>query len=329
MSPRTADQWLQLARSFMEPRILLTAAELDLFTTLSAAPATTAALATRLGASSRGVTIILDALVALGALRKQDDQYACPAEAARYLSAHTDESVLPMLRHSANMWRRWSQLTEIVRGGPPAAPAARSPEETQAFIRAMEVVARPLAAQIATVVRPAAARRLLDIGGGPGTYTIAFLRESADLAVTLFDRPEVLEIAREQLTRAGMLHRVTLVGGDFDRDELPPGHDLALLSAIIHQNSHAQNVELYRKTWRALTPGGRLVIRDHVLEPDRTRPTAAAVFAVNMLVGTTGGNCYTFEEISADLATAGFERVRLIQRSEQMAALVEGFRPQS
>jgi SAM-dependent methyltransferase len=144
---------------------------------------------------------------------------------------------------------------------------------------------------------------------------------------TLFDLPPVVEIARRRLARTDVLDRITFVAGDFYRDELPGGHDLALLSAIIHQNSAEQNVELYRKIRRALKPGGRLVVRDHVMSPDHTRPLRGALFAVNMLVGTAGGGTYSFEEIRDGLAAAGFVDIRLLQQDEMMSGLVEALRP--
>jgi len=121
--------------------------------------------------------------------------------------------------------------------------------------------------------------------------------------------------------------RVTFAAGDFYRDELPPGHDLALLSAIIHQNSPEQNVELYRKAWRALVPGGRLLIRDHVMNEDHTGPAAGTLFAVNMLIGTLGGGTYSYAEIKATLEAAGFARSALIQPDEKMTGLIEAFKP--
>jgi len=143
------------------------------------------------------------------------------------------------------------------------------------------------------------------------------------MKATLFDRPEVIEIAQPFLKSLGLLHRVTLVAGDFYQDEFPKGHDLAFVSAIIHQNSPEQNLNLFLKAFRSLDSGGRVIIRDHVMDPDRTRPVEGAIFAVNMLVATTGGNTYTFDEIRAGLTQAGFVNIRLLQPGEHMDALVE------
>ena len=128
------------------------------------------------------------------------------------------------------------------------------------------------------------------------------------------------------LTDTDLIDRITFVPGNYYKDELPKDHDLALLSAIIHQNSPEQNIELYRKIYRALEPGGRLIIRDHIMSPDHTQPIGGALFAVNMLIVTPGGRTYSFEEIKASLESAGFTKVNLIQPDEQMNGLIEGFK---
>ncbi|OPY88914.1 MAG: Demethylspheroidene O-methyltransferase [Syntrophaceae bacterium PtaU1.Bin231] len=234
-----------------------------------------------------------------------------------------------MILHAAHLWERWSGLTGIVAGtgsAEAAASSARTADELRAFIGAMHVVGMSLAEKIAAAVQPGPARNLIDVGGASGTYTVAFLRAAPEMKATLFDRPAVVEIARDRLAKAGMLDRVRLEAGNFDEDELPGGHDLALLSAIIHQNSPGQNVELFRKVRRAMVPGGRIVIRDHVMEPGRTTPRDGAIFAVNMLVNTPGGSTYTFDEIKGWLEEAGFSRVRLLKPGEHMDALIEAFK---
>jgi precorrin-6B methylase 2 len=323
---------LSLARGFMESRILLSGAELDLFTLLAPGPLTAEEVWQRVGARTRtprAITTLLDALAALGLLDKQQDRYRTAADAAP-LVADAPGSVLPMVLHAAGLWHTWNELTSIVREtGAPAQPSSerRGPQDLQAFIGAMHAVGRPVAARIAAAVDPGPARALLDVGGATGTYSEAFLAASPALRATIFDLPPVIELARARLQQTGLLDRVTLVAGDYHEDPLPAGHDLALLSAVIHSNSPEQNLALYRKVFDALVPGGRIVIRDHVMEATRTRPRAGAIFAINMLVGTAGGGTYTSDEIRGGLEQAGFSRVRLLQHGEHMDGLVEGFRP--
>ncbi len=318
------DELLALARGFQESRVLLTGAELDLFTLLARESLPAGEIAGRLGADLRALTVLLDALAAMEVLEKSDGRYRT-APAAACLSADAPDSIHPMLLHAAALWARWTTLTRRV-GGTPL--PERPPEEAlRAFIGAMHVVASPQADRMVAAAGTSGARSLLDVGGGPGTYTMAFLRADPALFATLFDLPPVVEIARERLTKAGLAGRVTLVPGDFGKGELPGGHDLVWLSAVIHQNSLDQNERLFVRIFRALVPGGRLVLRDHVMEPDRTRPRTGALFAVNMLVGTSGGGTYTFDEIRDGLSRAGFHRIRLIQPGVRMDALVEAFKP--
>jgi SAM-dependent methyltransferase len=318
------DELLALSRGFQESRILLTGAELDLFTLLSKEALTAEEIAARLGADVRALTVELDALAAMQLLVKVDDTYRTSPEAS-CLSAETPDSIHPMLLHAANLWHRWSNLTRRI-GGTPLPD--RTPEEaTRAFIGAMHVVSAPQAERMVAAAGVGNARRLLDVGGGPGTYTAAFLRAAPKLRATLFDLPLVVEIARERLSAAGLLERITFVAGDFEKDPLPTGHDLAWLSAIIHQNGPEQNDALYARIFRALAPGGRLVVRDHVMEPGRTRPRAGALFAVNMLAVTENGGTYTFDEIKAGLERAGFSGVRLLHFGDRMDSLVEAFKP--
>ncbi|MCG6908677.1 MAG: acetylserotonin O-methyltransferase [Deltaproteobacteria bacterium] len=325
----SAETIMRSARGFMASRILLTAAELDLFTLLGSKPMTAEAVTAAKGTDSRGTTILLDALTALGFLVKENSRYRPEPAVGALLSADAPESVLPMVLHSATLWKTWSQLTGIVRGEVKPGmeeTGALGKDNYKAFIGAMHVVGSRFAPDVVAAIDPQGVQALIDIGGGSGAYTQAFLRACPEMRATLFDLPRVIEIAQAHARRAGMLDRITMVAGDFYQDDLPAGHDIALLSAIIHQNSLDQNLSLYRKAYHALKPGGRIVVRDHVMSEDRTDPPDGALFAVNMLAGTTGGRTYAFQEISAGLVEAGFERVNLIQ-TRGMLSLVEGYRP--
>ncbi len=323
MTTHTPESLSSLARGFMESRVFLTAAELDLFTLLADGPLSLEEAAAARGADRRALAILLDALTAMGLLEKADGRFTTPPSLVPLLTSRSGTSLLPLALHSVNLWDRWSRLTETVAGARPVAGDGW----TRSFIGAMHAIAAPQADAIVAAVGPGSARRLLDVGGGPATYTLAFLRAAPGLRATLFDLPEVVEIARENATRAGLVDRVDLVAGDLRTDALPGGHDLAFVSAIVHMLGPARNVALFRKVHDALLPGGRVVLRDHVMSPDRTAPRAGALFAVNMLVGTKDGGTFTLEELSAWLEEAGFVRPRLLRDGERMDALVEAVRP--
>jgi precorrin-6B methylase 2 len=317
------------ARGFWEARILMTAAELDVFTLLEGAPKTAQRVCEQLSSDPRGTEALLNALVALGLLVKKDGAFRTRPGFETALSRSAPETVLPMIRHMAQLWTRWGRLTEIVLRGEQAQSIEaleRDLEGVRSFIGAMHVIGREMAEGVVSRLDLSEREQMIDVGGGSGVYTIAALRAAPRMRATLFDRPLVTEIAREKLAEAGLLDRVTLASGDFESDALPGGHDLALLSAIIHQNDRRQNVALYRKVWGALVPGGQVVIRDHVMSDDHTEPASGALFSINMLVNTAGGGTYSFEEIGADLEAAGFVDPKLLHRGE-MDSLVTARRP--
>jgi len=312
-------------RGFFKSKVILTAAELDLFTRLEKGQATADDLAKELNCDQRCLTRLLDCLVALQLLSKQDSIYQT-SERGSLLSAEHPETELPMVLHLNGLWETWSGLTETVKTGtnPKRKPVTeRGSDSLEAFIGAMHVIGRSLSKEIADSYDLSPFKRLLDIGGATGTYIMAFLEKNPGMTAVLFDLPDVIPMAEKRLEGEGLLERVELVSGDFYKDELPKGCDLALLSAIIHQNSTQENLDLYRKIHRALVPGGKLLIRDHVMDPGRTFPPQGTLFAINMLVNTKGGDTYTFDEIKDSLEAAGFGEVKLFRKGERMDCLVE------
>jgi precorrin-6B methylase 2 len=321
----TVDEILGMARAFQPGCVITAAAELDVFTALRNGPMTAAALAAELGADPRATTILLDALTSLELLTKQDNNYRVAADAAELLSETSPKNVLPMVRHIGVYLRRWVQLATVVKFG---RPAERIPGilgeagETAAFIGGMDNISRPIAAEVVGCLQPLNFTHLLDVGGASGTWTIAFLKVAPRAKATIFDLPDVIPMAGKRIAEAGLTDRVHLVAGDFYENDLPAGADLAWLGAIAHQNPREQNRALFAKVHAALRKNGAIVIRDVVMEPSHTAPAAGALFAVNMLVGTSSGGTYSFDEYTEDLTAAGFADVTLVHRDEAMNSLI-------
>jgi len=321
----TVEEILNVVRAFQPACVLTVAAELDVFSVLCKKPMTAKSLAGKLNSDIRATTILLDALAALGLLAKKGDKFSVPAEVAEILTEKGRRNILPAVRHLGNCLRRWSQLAQVTQTGKPPdrEPSIRGEAaDLAAFIGAMDNFSAPIVCQVIDCLGPLTFRRLLDIGGGPGTWTIAFLRAAPGARATLFDLPEVMPLARQRIADAGLSDRVSLVAGDFYVDDLPAGADFAWLSSVAHQNSRQQNRALFAKIHAALRENGVLVIRDIVMDESRTEPVAGALFAVNMLVGTESGGTYTFGEFQQDLTKAGFKKVTLIPRDEVMSCLI-------
>ena len=318
------------ARSFMKSRVILTAAELDFFTSIDERPCNASALAHEKRLDVRATTRLLDCLCVLELLTKTDDMYRLTPKGS-YLSSRHMETILPMVLHMVTLWRTWSNLTEITRTGPGSEHEAGlkfSERDWKAFVGAMHVAAKALSREIAEVYDGSRYKQLLDVGAASGTYTIALLQENPALKAVIFDLDDVIPMAEERVRNEGLLDRVSFVAGDFYEDELPAGCDLALLSAIIHQNGPEENLSLYGKVFRALEKGGTILIRDHIMNEDRTKPPAGALFAINMLVNTRSGDTYSFREVKEGLERAGFLDVRLVRAGEKMDCLVEARKPE-
>ena len=325
MGIRDGEQILEMMRAYQVPCLLAAAADLDLFEKLAPAPRTAAEVAAAAGCDLRAVTILLDALAAVGVIVKQDEQYSISPELAPFLCEAFPQSVMAMLRHQANCLRRWSRLPWTVHSGKPEypGPSIRGEDADKAsFIEAMHVVSRDVADELVQEIHPGSVRCILDLGGASGSWTLAWLKAEPQSRAIIFDLPYVIPMARECFATSPFADRVELCAGDFYTDDLPKGADLAWVSAIIHQNSPDQNRALYRRIAAALEPQGWIYIRDIVMEPSRTAPVAGALFSVNMLSATEGGNSYCWTEIQEDLQSAGFADVQLVRSNEGMLSIV-------
>jgi cyclopropane fatty-acyl-phospholipid synthase-like methyltransferase len=197
---------------------------------------------------------------------------------------------------------------------------------TEAFIAAMHRNASERAPLVVGAVGAETASRMLDVGGGSGAYSIAFAQANPALRADILDLAAVGPIAQRHIEQAGMADRVTVRTGDLRSGRLGEGYDLVFVSAICHMLSPEENLDLLGRCREALAPGGRVAIQDFILEPDKTAPRFAALFALNMLVGTRGGSSYSEPEYAAWLGKAGFQEIRRV-RLPGTTGLMIGLRP--
>ncbi len=323
-------QILEDMAAFMPACVIGAAAELDVWSIVGDQGQTASHLARRLKADLRATTMLLDALAALGLLDKQAGHYSVPPRLTAWLCEGSPDSVLPMLRHRMNILRGWAQLAWVVRAGIPAPQQAsiRGPAaDRAAFVAAMHTVSGPAADELVARLGPPPLTHLLDVGGASGTWTLAFLRAAPDARATLFDLPDAVEQARRRIAQSEFAGRVTLAAGDFYTDPLPTGADYAWVSAIVHQHSREHNRALFAKVYAALSPGGRIGIRDVVMQPDKAHPLEGALFAINMLANTESGGTFSFAELAADLQAAGFVEPALRIEDPAMNSVVEALKP--
>ncbi|MEW6356589.1 MAG: methyltransferase [Planctomycetota bacterium] len=321
---------MEIARGFMESRILLTAVELGVFAEIERGRRTAARLADALGTDARGMERLLNALTGIGLMAKDGDgRFSNTEEGRRSLLPDSPESMVDALRHYAYLWTHWSPLTEVVRTGNLAKEDAGewSGDQVDAFIGAMACFARVRAPMVAKTVDLTDAKRLLDIGGGPATYSIEFCKRYPELTAVVFDAPEVVPIAERHIAEAGMSGRITTQAGDYNTDDFGKGFDVALIFSVLHINSPEQNRRLLARTFAALGPGGRVIIQEFLVNDAKTAPPWAAIFGINMLVNTEGGDVYSESEVRAWLGGAGFAACERLEIAELGADLLAARKP--
>jgi (2Fe-2S) ferredoxin/predicted O-methyltransferase YrrM len=305
------DNLYEMTRTFMPSRALLTALELDLFTAVGPGASAEQA-AQKIHADPRATEMLLNALASLKLLEKRDGTFFKTAPSARFFSAGSRDNAQPGLLHIAHIWHRWSTLTECVRAGT-AVETAREEKWAKDFIAAMDHNAKDRAGAVVKAVGTDGIKRMLDLGGGSGAYSIAFARAVPELKSEILDLAEVVPLTQQYIRQAGLSDRITVRVGDMLRDPLGEDYDLVVILAICHMFSPEENRELFQRAYAALAPKGRLVVQDFILEPSKTAPRAAALFSLNMLVNTRAGASYSEPEYAAWLRDAGFSDVRRVR----------------
>ena len=308
---------MAMAGGHAEARAIQTALKLGIFEALDSKPLNWQALAGAIHCDGRATMLLANALAGVGLLSKNAAEYGLSDGARKFLLAGSPEYLGGMILFDEALWSTWGKLDQSIRSGQPArAPDMyqSTPDETERFIRAMDslVRARGDAIWTAQELDLSWARTVADLGGGPGTYLAEFLSRWPQIKGVLFDLPPTLQVARRILSERGGEWQERLVLNDFDykRDEIPGPLDVIFMSNIIHSEDEGENLLLIAKCFRARAPGGLLVIKDHIMDPELTRPPVGAVFSLYLLL-TTKGRDYSFDEVTKWLRGASFSDITL------------------
>jgi SAM-dependent methyltransferase len=303
---------LGVSGAYWQTCTLHAAVELDLFTELGGLSLTAGQLAESKGLEPRALAMLLDALAAMGLLIKTGEAYRNTPASLDYLSAESPDYVGYMIRHHHHLVESWSRLHEAVRTGKPVRGRATASdhERRESFLMGMFNNAMVQAPALVPHVDLSGRRRLLDLGGGPGTYAIQFCRHNPELSAVVFDLPATRPFAENTIARFGMTDRISFSEGDYTRDPVPGAFDAAWLSHILHGEGPDDCRRIIRKAAAALESGGVIMVQEFILDDTRDRPLFPALFSLNMLLGTESGKAYSEGEIREMLAEAGFTNIR-------------------
>ncbi|MBI2358237.1 MAG: methyltransferase domain-containing protein [Deltaproteobacteria bacterium] len=304
----------RLAGGYLEARAIQVAVSLGVFDALKEPSRDARAVAQAVGTDPRGTELLLNALTAIGLLEKEAQSFSLAAVASTYLVKSSPLYLGGMILFDASLWDCWGDLEKAVRTGKPVRPPDMyqgDSEATERFIYAMHslVQARGDAEMLARALDFSGVTEFLDIGSGPGTYPISLCRKFPQLKATIFDLPATIQVTERFVREAGLGDRIRLVIGDYRRDPIPGRYQMAFLSNIIHAESEEENDRLMPKVFSCLEAGGKIVIKDHILDDSLTHPPVGVTFSLLMLLTTESGRCYSYNEVKAWLGNAGFEHV--------------------
>jgi 2-polyprenyl-3-methyl-5-hydroxy-6-metoxy-1,4-benzoquinol methylase len=316
--PASPQLFFETANAFQKTEALRTAVELSLFTSIAEDKRTVEDIAAAVKASARGIRILCDFLVVNGFLTKEGNHYGLTRDSAVFLDQRSPAYLGDALRF-LNMPRTmetYKHLTEIVRKGETVNEQhSLTPENPMwvEFARGMAPMMAMPAELLASMLKTKEGHKwkVLSLAVGHGLYDIAIARHNPNAEVWAVDWANVLEVARENATKAGVAGRYhTIPGSAFDV-EYGRDYDVALVINFLHHFDAATCEKLLRKVQAALRPGGRVVLLEFVPNEDRVSPPMAASFSLIMLAGTPAGDAYTFKEFQQMLGNSGYRSCEL------------------
>ncbi len=304
-----------MATAYWSSMALLTLNELGVFGAMGSEGAGSSELAQSLDCDSRALEMLLNAGVALGLVDKEG-----VGEGARFRPSGLSTSFLVpggeaflggALKYALDVFAAWGRLPAAVRTGRPQVAEedylGGDPERTERFVRGMHGRAMGAARSVVAGLDLTGRTHLLDVAGGSGAYSILLCGRTEGLSATVCDLPGVLEVSGRLIDEAGLSERVAVAPWDLRGEgALPRGHDVALVSGILHRLSAEAARALLRQVRDALAPGAEIVLADVMLDASGAGPPASALFALNMLLTAPGGGAHRADEHVEWLEAEGF-----------------------
>jgi ubiquinone/menaquinone biosynthesis C-methylase UbiE len=305
------EQFLNKIDQLEEANTLIAALKFRIFTHLGKRGLTSKAMAKKAGINPEGSEALLNALVSLGALKRKSNTFTNTSESFRHFCELSPEYKLGTVFLRKENRDEWSNLIEIIQNGRALSEEHDDePEFREPFTYAMHERSRFYSKTLAEFITRKPAGKLLDLGGGPGSYSAEVLKYDKSARAVLIDRHASLKVAKSILKKSKIIKRFDFVAGDLFEVEFGTDADTILYSNILHIYNESQNSQLFEKIHKSLKPGGRFILVDLFLKNNRTEPQDAAMFSLTMLLFTATGRTYTFTETENLLKRHGFGKFR-------------------
>ncbi|MDH5729557.1 MAG: acetylserotonin O-methyltransferase [Gammaproteobacteria bacterium] len=300
---------MQTASAYWNSNVLHVAAALDIFSHLGDGPLSIAEIANKTSADSRGLEMILIALIPLGFLNKtSDDKFENTKLSHTFLVKGRPRYQGGIVTMFESWVAAWSKLKDAVVNGAPVVEKQHDhgEEETRTYIMGMLYRGIPQADLLAEEVTLQGKKKMLDVGGGPGIFTIKMCKKYSGLEGDVFDLPQTLKITKEIIHDFAAGDLVSTKEGSYLQDEFGNGYDVVLLSSMINQEGPEVIKEIIRKSFDAMDSGGTILIQEQFLNTEKTGPLLPVLIGLNQLVHTPAGRAYSAKEVADLAAEVGF-----------------------
>jgi hypothetical protein len=307
----TPEPIIKVALGFMAAKYLFAASEIGLFEALARGPANLEELTNRIAVPLQTTGIVAAALVSLGLIEQEGSRYRNSAAAATFLAGQPGLDLRPLLRSQDNIgYPLWTKFLDAVRAGRGEVQFGKLDNvQQQLFSAGVEAFTAPVAAALGTTYDFSRHRRLLDVGGGTGSFLLAVLRQYPALKGTLFELPGACAVARQRLSPEPERARIDIVEGDIFKTPLPGDHDVLLIANTVHVLSAAHNLELMRRTRATVKASARLLLVDLWTDPTHSEPPAAALMSGQFLLMGGEGQTYSEQEADEWLGQTGWRKL--------------------
>ena len=305
-----------------EANIIIAALEFRVFTHLEKKSLSCQTLANKAGLHFEGAEALFNALASLGVIRKVGNSFANTPDGYKHFcenSPHFKKGTIFLRKENRD---EWSKLTNTIKQGRNISDLSNEdPGFREPFTYAMHERSSEFSKPLSKIVTRKPVGKLIDLGGGPGSYSAEILKIDKLAQAVLIDRQASLIVAKEILKKSKVMKRISFVAGDLF--EVPFGNnvDTALYSNILHIYNKAQNTKILKKINKSLKPGGRLILVDYFLKNNLIEPFRAALFSLTMLLFTATGKTYTFEETKSLLKKNGFGKFKRYELNQGCSAL--------
>ncbi len=305
---------LELSGSYWETCTLHAGVKLDVFTIIGKDHLKGEDVADTLDGDKRGVKMLLNALSAMDLLVKTEDIYSNTPLSLTFLCKDSSRYMGHIILHHHNLIESWSRLNVAVQSGRSVRHRVTHTDEEQRenFLMGMFNLAMNLAPVLVTKIDLSGRRRLLDLGGGPGTYAIHFCMNNPRLKATVYDMPTTRPFAEKTIAKFNLQDRIDFKNVDYLEEEIEGIYDVAWLSHILHGEGPEDCCKIIGKAVSALEPGGMILIHDFILNDSMDGPLFPALFSLNMLLVTPSGQSYSEKQIRDMLSDAGVRKIRRI-----------------